>query len=92
MSKKKTHITPEKVEPDAITFSALQAMIDDGSAWLLEDFVGRAAIEALKAGNCVLGEVSQKDIFGNKVPSRHDVVPGTVGSQEYADKIMGAHD
>lgn len=63
----------------------LQALIDNGMAWRLEGSVGRAAHDAIEAGVCILGETGHCDYWGNYVPSRHEVAPGTKGSVEYAD-------
>jgi len=61
-----------------------QALIDSGTAWRMEGHVGRTAYGLIEAGLCVLGEVGHKDYWGNYVPSRHEVQPGTKGSVEYA--------
>jgi len=63
----------------------LQALIDSGMAWRLEGFVGRSAMDAIEAGACVLGETGHHDYWGNYVPSRYEVIPGTKGSVEYAE-------
>lgn len=65
----------------------LQALIDSGDAWRLEGAVGRAAMAAIENGDAVLGEVGHHDYWGNYVPSRHEVVPGTLGSVEYAERM-----
>lgn len=62
----------------------LQDLIDTGLAWRLEGAIGRAAIAAIEAGACVLGPVGHQDYWGNYVPSRFEVEPGTRGSVEYA--------
>lgn len=62
----------------------LQDMINDGSAWKLEGSIGRAAMEAIDSGACVLGHSGHHDYWGNYVPSRYEVQPGTPGSPEYA--------
>lgn len=66
----------------------LQALIDSGEAWRLEGHVGRAAHAAIEAGVCVLGEIGHHDYWGNYVPSRYEVVPGTKGSVEYQQRMM----
>lgn len=66
----------------------LQDLINSGTAWKLEGSVGRAAMEAIEAGECVLGEEGHKDYWGNYVPSRYEVQPGTKGSVEYAAKMQ----
>lgn len=62
----------------------LQDLIDTGMAWRLEGAIGRAAMDAIEAGACVLGPVGHRDYWGNYVPSRYEVEPGTKGSAEYA--------
>lgn len=62
----------------------IQSLIDSGMAWRLEGHVGRTCMAAIENGDAVLGEESHRDYWGNRVPSRHEVVPGTKGSVEYA--------
>jgi hypothetical protein len=69
----------------------LQALIDSGMAWRLEGSVGRAAHDAIEAGVCILGEVGHRDYWGNYVPSRYEVQPGTKGSIEYAEAMQGQY-
>ena len=66
----------------------LQQLIDSGMAWRLEGAVGRAAMDAIEAGHCVLGPEGHRDYWGNYVPSRYEVVPGTKGSVEYAEQMQ----
>lgn len=65
---------------------ALQALIDSGEAWRLEGSVGRAAQACIEAGDCVLGPVAVRDYYGNLIPSRDEVEPGSIGSLEYAEQ------
>ena len=58
----------------------LQNLIDTGAAWLMEGSTGRAAMEALKSGVCMLPKESHRDAYGNRIPSRDEVKPGTAGS------------
>jgi hypothetical protein len=62
-----------------------QELINSGIAWKLEGSVGRQAMALIEDGFCTLGEKSFKDYWGNKVPSKHEVQPGSKGSQEYVD-------
>jgi len=62
----------------------IQDLIDTGMAWMLEGSVGRACMDAIDNGDAVLGPVGHKDYWGNYIPSRFEVVPGTKGSVEYA--------
>lgn len=66
----------------------LQSLINSGMAWKLEGHIGRQAMAALENGDCILGEESHRDYWGNRVPSRYEVVPGTLGSVEYAEKMQ----
>ena len=63
----------------------LQELIDSGMAWRLEGHVGRQAMAAIEDGVCTLGEVGHRDYWGNYVPSKYEVQPGTPGSQESVD-------
>ena len=62
-----------------------QGLIDSGQAWKLEGHVGRTAMDLIESGRCALGEEGHRDYWGNYVPSRHEVEPGTKGSIEYVE-------
>ena len=64
-----------------------QDLINSGMAWQLEGSVGREAMDLIEEGLCVLGEQGHRDWFGNYVPSRYEVQPGTFGSVEYAEEM-----
>lgn len=64
-----------------------QRMIDDGSAWRLQGCYGRQAMQLIEAGLCTLGSEGHRDAYGNYVPSKFEVQPGTKGSEEYARKM-----
>ena len=59
-----------------------QELIDTGMAWKLEGSVGRTAMDLIEQGLCTLGEEGHRDYWGNYVPSKHEVQPGTKGSVE----------
>jgi len=61
-----------------------QNLINSGDAWNLEGHVGRTAMALIESGECILGEVGHRNYYGNYVPSRTEVAPGTKGSVEYA--------
>jgi len=63
--------------------AALQAMIDAG-CWSLQGSMGRAMMAAIEDGRCILGPNGARDYWGNYIPSRTEVEPGTKGSVEYA--------
>jgi hypothetical protein len=62
-----------------------QELINTGMAWKLEGHVGRQAMSLIEDGFCTLGEEAHFDYWGGRVPSKHEVQPGTKGSQEYVD-------
>jgi hypothetical protein len=66
--------------------AALQELIDTGLAWTLAGRVGREAADAIEDGRCVLGPLPTHDFWGNRIPSRYEVSPGTVGSITYANE------
>lgn len=66
---------------------SVQELIDTGMAWTLEGHVGRQCMAAIENGDAVLGPESRRDYWGNRVPARDEVVPGTKGSIEYANRL-----
>lgn len=60
----------------------LQELINSGDVWHFEGSFGRAAMDALRDGSCMLPEERKRDYWGNEIPSRHDVKEGTAGSFE----------
>jgi hypothetical protein len=65
----------------------LQYLIDRG-VWGLEGSCGRAMMQAINEGVCVLGPPPAWDYWGNRIPSRHEVQSGTKGSVLYAWTIL----
>ncbi len=70
-------------------YSDLQKHINDGTVWSFEGSVGRAAMNAIHLGCCLLGPQRARDYWGNTIPSRDDVVPGTPGSAMYVSEKQG---
>lgn len=68
---------------EATALRAYQRTIDSGEAWVLDGSWGRAAMACIDSGLCALGLTRQHDYWGNTIPSRFDVVPGTKGSVEW---------
>lgn len=64
---------------------SMQHLVDTGMAWQLEGAVGREAMALLEQGLLVLGPVGHRDYWGNYIPARYEVEPGTLGSPEYAE-------
>ena len=74
---------------DADELAGLQELVDTGAAWRLEGSIGRAAMDAIEAGQIALGPAGHHDYWGNYVPSRFEVEPGTKGSVEYVAERGG---
>lgn len=66
--------------------AALQRLIDDG-LWSFEGSIGRAMMACIESGYCVLGPRPAIDYWGNRIPSRDEVAPGTLGSVAYANAL-----
>lgn len=62
----------------------IQERINSGIAWELEGFYGRQAMSMLEDGSCYLPNHPCLDAYGQIVPSREHVEPGTTGSLENA--------
>jgi hypothetical protein len=81
------------IEGEAATqeeyYEALQRAINNGMAWKLQGSYGRAAMDAIKGGFCLLGRVEHNDYYGNHVPGRDQVVNGTVGSINFVTNERG---
>lgn len=58
----------------------MQNLINSGEAWKLEGSYGRAAMSNLESGACMLPKEAKFDYYGNRVPSRDDLKPGTKGT------------
>lgn len=76
-------------EGDGAYFMALQRQINSGLIWRLQGSAGRAAMEAIRSGHCILGRKACADYYGNQVPGRKDVQDGTKGSVGFAAKLHG---
>jgi hypothetical protein len=66
-----------------------QKFINTGDVWRLEGAMGRAAMNLIEQGQCILGREGHKDFWGNYVPSRDEVKAGTKGSKEFAAERQG---
>lgn len=68
----------------------LQRLLNTGAGWRFEGSFGRALMDHLGAGNLMLGKEPCRDYWGNFVPSRSMVKPGTKGSRELVEETHGA--
>jgi hypothetical protein len=69
-------------------YLAIQRAIN-GGGWALQGSYGRAMMDAINGGYCLLGEKDARDYWGNHIPSRHQVKEGTKGSFEYVIEHQG---
>jgi hypothetical protein len=61
----------------------------NGGAWSMQGSYGRAMMDAISSGHCMLGRDQCRDYYGNTIPSRDDVQQGTKGSYQYVIKHNG---
>jgi hypothetical protein len=66
-----------------------QLVLNSGLIWRLEGAMGRTATDMMREGLVMLGPTQTTDFWGNRVPSRYDVKPGTTGSRELVVERMG---
>ena len=60
-------------------YFAIQQAINSGM-WGLQGSYGRAMMDAISSGHCLLGRDQARDYYGNTIPSRDDVKQGSKGS------------
>jgi hypothetical protein len=60
----------------------MQDMINSGQAWQMEGSIGRAAMDLLESGACMLPLTPHSDAYGNRVPSRDMLQGGSKGTLE----------
>jgi len=78
------------VEVDEDTyFKTIQRAINEGSAWRFQGSYGRAMMSSIESGRCMLGLTSFEDAYGNLIPSRSDIQPGSKGSREFVVAAFG---
>lgn len=67
----------------------LQELINSGQAWHMEGSVGRNAMHAIKIGLCMLPKKSFTDYYGNRIPARQELKPGTKGTWLFCKRAWG---
>lgn len=70
-------------------FAALQRVINSGTGWSMQGSMGRSMMAAIEGGWCLLGKEPKRDYYGNRIPSRDEVKPGTKGSRDYVARLAG---
>lgn len=63
-----------------------QRLIDSGAIWGFEGSMGRAAMAGLEEGVFFLPAKMTRDFYGNKIPNRNELEPGTKGTLENASR------
>lgn len=81
-------LTYQDTEGGERYYAALQRQINSGQIWLLEGHAGRTAMAAINQGLVMVGLESRRDYWGNKIPSRSELQPGTKGTRGYVVKLM----
>lgn len=69
-------------------YQSIQRAINAGM-WSLQGSNGRVMMDAIQSGYCLLGLKDARDYWGNHIPSRLQVVDGTVGSWEFVKNRNG---
>lgn len=69
-------------------YQSIQRAIN-AKSWSFQGSYGRAMMDAINAGYCMLGKESARDYYGNRIPSRDEVQSGTKGSAEYVRERFG---
>jgi hypothetical protein len=70
-------------------FKSIQRAINSGM-WGLQGSYGRTMMDAIRSGQCLLGNNTARDYYGNTIPSRTQVQEGTKGSYDFVADAMGA--
>ena len=70
-------------------FESLQRAINGLTAWRMQGSYGRAMMQAINDGYCMLGREHTRDYWGTRIPSRDEVRQGTKGSFEYVADLHG---
>ena len=87
-----TMLNFDVLEGDAVDadeyYTELQKAINMGT-WSFQGSHGRAMMDAIVAGRCMLGREQFKDYWGNRIPSRDQVKEGTQGSFTYVSNRFG---
>lgn len=61
----------------------------NGGMWSMQGSYGRAMMDAISSGHCMLGRDQARDYYGNTIPSRDDVKQGTKGSYQFVIDNQG---
>ena len=70
-------------------YRSLQIAINSLEAWKMQGSMGRAMMAAIEAGRCMLGLKPARDYWGNRIPSRFEILEGTKGSRGFVINTVG---
>ena len=82
------NIETEEDVSDVEYYQSIQRAIN-AKSWAFQGSYGRAMMDAIKSGYCMLGTEATKDYYGNRIPSRYEVKAGSQGSPEYVADRQG---
>ena len=82
------NIESDNMIDDLEYYQSIQRAINAG-AWSFQGSYGRAMMDAINAGYCMLGTKRARDCYGNTIPSRDDVEDSTKGSFNYVRERLG---
>lgn len=82
------NIETEAEVDDMEYYASLQRAIN-GGLWSMQGSYGRAMMQAISDGWCLLGTESFNDYYGNRIPSRTEVKEGTKGSPQFVLERRG---
>lgn len=77
-----------EAESEEEYFASIQRYINAG-CWSGPGREGRAMMEAIEAGRCMLGPKLARDYYGNVIPARDMVKAGTKGSYQFVADRFG---
>jgi hypothetical protein len=72
-------------------FDGIQSLINTGDIWKMEGSMGRYAMELLTTGACMLPKKAYRDFYGNRVPSRDELVNGSKGTYNNSVRFYETH-
>lgn len=73
---------------DVEYYQSIQRAIN-AKSWSFQGSYGRAMMEAITYGYCLLGKSGATDYYGNRIPSRDEVRAGSKGSYDYVVSLRG---
>ena len=70
-------------------YTNLQQLINGGTAWSFQGSYGRTMMDAINSGRCLLGKKPSRDYYGNRIPSRYEVMEYTKGDYYFVRDAYG---